>query len=359
MPANVRVNVGEGYNVKIRCGLISRLGIEILRLNEESDINNEIVIITDEKVSGLYLQKIITNFQECPRPEGVKFRICEILINSDEGAKNFGTISNLLENMAALGMSKNCCVIAIGGEVVCNSSAFAAMCYMGGVKLVLVPTTLAAMIQASAGGNAFLNLSVGKNLARMSCNPALVLCDTDCIKTLPEDEYKSGLSEALKTAILSGEDMFKIFERLEASENICKIIEGCIKFRASVISDDMQKIFMLGSPVCEAIESLSMYNIQHGLALSQSIAITARAGVKMGWCNENIADRILDVMRKYELPVNCSEFKAGVIARKILDDMKISSGMLQMAAPCEIGRCEIHDVRHEDLEGVIALGMGI
>ena len=352
MPANVKVSTG--YSIKIRKGLVARLGLEILRLNDES--YHEIVLITDEKVSALYLQQVIMNVKECPKPEGTRLRICELLIDSHEASKNFGTIAKLLEDMAALGLSKKCIVVALGGGVVCDAAGFAAGVYMGGVRLVLVPTTLAAIVKASAGNLVRVNLSAGENLAGMSYTPSLVLCDTECLKTLSDDEYRSGLAEALKTSIVSGEEMFRVFERGAVAENIERVIEGCIKFRAGISGDDERVRWLkLGCVVGSAIGALSGYGIQHGLATAQGIGITARASARMEWCSEDTAERIIHALDKNNLPVTCSEFKPSEIAQTAV---KSWGRVVDMVVPCEIGRCEVKQVKAEELEKVIALGMG-
>ena len=357
MPATVKVN--SGYSIKIRKGLVQRLGIEILRLNEENEAEteHEILLVTDEKVSGLYLQKVITNFQECPKPDGTKLRICELLINSHERAKNFHTVTKLLDDMAGLGLSKKCCVVALGGGVVCDAAGFAAGCYMGGVKLVLVPTTLAAMIEASVGGNAFLNLSTGKNLAGMIHTPSLVLCDTECLRTLSPEEYKSGIAETLKTAIMAGENLFRIFERGEVAGNIENIIDGCIKFRAGVSMSGEIRSKCLGYEIGNAIESLSNYEIQHGLALAEGIGIVANASAKMGWCSEDTKDRIINTLKRNDLPVTCRKFKPEIIAQNVLNGRKIAGGNIELVVPSEIGRCETKNIDTGELEKIIACGM--
>ncbi len=353
MPANVKVNSSKPYSVRIRRGIIARLGVEMLRLVQ--DDYTEILIVTDEKVSGLYLQDVIMNFQECPKPEGKRIRVCELLINAHEGTKNFQTVAKLLDDMASLGLSGNCFVVALGGGVVCETAGFAAGCYMGGVKLVLVPTTLAAMIETSAWSSAFINLSSGKNLAGMSCSPSLVLCDTECLKTLSQEEYQSGIAEALKTSLMSGEELFKIFERGDVQHNIEKIIEGCIEYRAGLTPDVKRKC--LGYALGNAIESLSGYKIQHGLALSQGLALTAKVSAKMKWCSQSTADRIINALVKNNLPVNCRKFTAGEITQALFNGRKISGSSFDLVVPAEIGRCEIMSITALELEGVILSGM--
>ena len=351
MPANVKASTG--YSIKIRKGLVARLGLEVLRMSDEQ--YHEIVLITDEKVSSLYLEKVIVNVRECPKPKNTRLRICELLIDSHEEAKNFGTIAKLLEDMAALGLSKNCVVVALGGGVVCDAAGFAAGVYMNGVRLVLVPTTLAAMVKASAGNLARVNLSAGENLAGMSYTPSLVLCDTEALKTLPDDEYRSGLAEALKTAIVSGEEMFRIFERGNASENIERVIEECIKFRAEIAgNDDKVKGLKLGCVVGSAIGALSGYSIQHGLATAQGIGITARAAAKMNWCTDETAERIIHALSANSLPDECSRFKPADIARTA---KKSWGEVVDIVVPCEIGSCEVKHVKAEELEHIISLGI--
>ncbi|MBQ9573882.1 MAG: iron-containing alcohol dehydrogenase [Synergistaceae bacterium] len=355
MPANVKVNSSvTTYNIRIRQGIIERLGVEILRLCE--DMYCEVLIITDEKVSGLYLQQVITNFQNCPKPKGMKIRICELLIDSNEEAKNFTTVTQLLEDMADLGLSGKCFVVVLGGGVVCETAGFAAGCYMGGVKLVLVPTTLAAMIETSAWGSAFLNLSSGKNLAGMSFNPSLVICDTECLKTLSPKEYKSGIAEALKTSVMSGEELFRIFERGDVQNNINSIIEGCIRYRAEVSVEIRRKC--LGYAIGNAIESLSGYVVQHGNALAQGIGITARASAKMNWCSKETSDRIINALAANNLPSTCRKFTAGEISQALLNGRRISGSTFELAVVTEIGHCESKNINADKLEDVILSGIG-
>lgn len=352
MPAHVKTSAG--YSIKIRKGLVERIGFEILRLSDNKDY--EIALITDEKVSGLYLQKVILNAREFPKPAGTRLRICEVLIDPHEDTKNFGLIAKILEDMAALGLSKNCVVVALGGGVVCDAAGFAAGVYMNGVRLVLVPTTLAAMVKASTGNHARVNLSAGENMAGMSYMPSLVLCDTECLKTLPDDEYRSGLAEALKTAIVSGGEMFRMFEKGVDSENIERIIDECIKFRAGISGDDERVRWLkLGCVVGSAIGALSGYGIQHGLATAEGIGITARAAAKMGWCSEETAGRIFAALERNGLPSVCSRYTPSEIAQTAI---KSAGRVIDMVVPVEIGKCEVKHVEAEEMEDIISSGMG-
>ena len=347
MPATIKAN---DYTIKIRRGLIERLGIEILRLAEE--LEHEILLITDENVSELFLQQVIMNFKECPKPEGTQLRICELLVNPNETAKNFKALSTLLEKISELGLSEKCIIVALGGSVVCDIAGFAANVYMGGVRLVLVPTTIVAMIESSVNCSASLNLHTGKNLAGMSCTPSLVLCDIDCLKTLSPEEYKSGIAEALKTAICSGEKLFKIFERGIVDENLEKVIEYCIKFKA-----ENNLYAKIGYTIGEALEILSNYEIQHGLAVATGLAIIARAGEKLDWCSHETSTRIINSLHKNNLPITCQGFTPSEITRAVLNVHKTSGGNIELAVLAGIGEPGTKTIKADELESIISLGM--
>ena len=347
MPATIKAN---DYIIKIRRGLIEKLGIELLRLTDE--LEHEILLITDETVSELFLQQVIMNFHECPKPEGTQLRICELLVNPNEAAKNFDALSKLLEDISALGLSEKCIIVALGGSVVCDIAGFAAKCYMRGVRLVLVPTTIVAMIESSINCSASLNLRTGKNLAGMSCTPSLVLCDIECLKTLSPEEYKSGIAEALKTAICCGEELFRFFERGDVNENIEKVIEACIRFKA-----ENNLYAKIGYTIGEALEILSNYEIQHGLAVATGLAIIARAGEKLGWCSQQTSTRIINSLRKNDLPVTSQEFNPAEITRAVLNVRKSSGGNIDIAILSDIGAPGTKTIKSDELESIISLGM--
>ncbi|MBQ6774408.1 MAG: hypothetical protein IJP48_10160 [Synergistaceae bacterium] len=352
MPATIKIN---NYNVKIQKGLINRLGLEILRLSSESESELEMVLITDEKNSSLYLQNIITNFQECPRPEGMKLRFCELLLDS-ESAGNFHSLPKLLEDMSALSLSEKCCVAALGDKKICASAAFASQCYMSGVKLVLIPVTLEAMLVTCTGVRAELELSSGKNFAGVNYQPSLVLCDPECLNALPEDEYKSNLIDALSIAVLNSRDMLRLFEADDICANLDEIIELCIKFKAANTDSEGRKKFLSSCVVsAQAFERLHSDKIPHVIAAAQGIAIVARAGLKLNWFSGNTAMRILNAIKKLDLPLSYrGSLRAGEVAHEI---MKINKDGLKFALPSDSGDYVLREFKESEFESVISAGM--
>lgn len=356
MPATIKIN---DYSVKIQKGLVQRLGLEILRLNGESNSEIETVIINDENVSSLYLPNIIANFQECPRPEGVKLRLCEMLIAS-ESLGTFHALPKLLDDMSALGLSEKCCVIGLGGSRICALSAFAARTYMSGLRLVLVPTTLGAMIETCAGGIARLSLNSnsGEKFAGINYQPSLILCDPECLSTLPEEEYKSGLIDALSIAVLNARDMLRFFEVDDISANLDTIIELCVKFKAENTNPDGSEKFLSSCTVStQAFERLHSKEISHVMAAAQGIAIVARAGLNLNWFSGNTAMRILRAVKRLDLPVSYNgTFRASDVASEII---KMNTRNLKFAVPSDSGDYVLRNFQEFEFESVISAGMAL
>ena len=127
-----------------------------------------------------------------------------IRFEAGEMEKTLDTVSEVLEAMAERGMTREDHVIALGGGVVGDLAGFCAHIYQRGVPVVQVPTTLVAQVDSAYGGKTGVDLPQGKNYAGAYQLPALVLADTDTLRTLPREELASGFVEVLKTGLLAG-----------------------------------------------------------------------------------------------------------------------------------------------------------
>lgn len=348
---NIRVKTGKEYDVKIKCGLVDKIGKEISNFVDTG--KSSLFIITDDNVKNFYSDRIEKNLKV-------------FSIYPGENSKNFTTLSDILEKMAENHLTRQDYVIAFGGGVVGDISGFASGCYMRGIKYIQVPTTLLSMVDSSVGGKAAVDLKAGKNLAGLFHQPSLVLCDPDFLDTLPDEEYQCGIAEALKTGILSGEKLFGFFENenLNNKKNkkiIENVITGCIEYKSEIVHIDEKeknerKLLNLGHTVGHSIEKISEYKIKHGIAVAEGIAIISRASVKLGWCNENTALRILNSLKKNDLPVNCN-FNSKELARIAMLDKKRSGNSITLVIPSEIGKCELKEINPDDLEKTISLGL--
>ena len=345
------VNVGKGYNVQIGQGSLPHCGEEIAGVLGLCSVG----VITDSNVAGLYLEECMRSLTDA----GLRPRV--FTFPAGEGSKNLSTLSDILEFLASSGLTRADAVVALGGGVVGDMAGFAAGCYMRGVRFVQLPTTLLAAVDSSVGGKTAVDLKGGKNLAGLFHQPSLVLCDTDCLNTLPTKEYLCGLAEALKTGVLADEGLFHYFEEGTAQENIAEIISQCVKYKAGVVERDEReqgerKLLNLGHTIGHAIELCSGFTILHGLTVAAGLAIIARASAQRGWRDSTTAHRIEAALKKNGLPTT-TDFSPAALAKAALSDKKRASNTLTLAIPSEIGACTLRPVDVSELEELIAAGL--
>ena len=127
-----------------------------------------------------------------------------------EASKTVATWAALSDRLLEAGFARNGAVVALGGGVTGDLAGFVAATYMRGIPVVQVPTSLLAMIDASIGGKVGVNTARGKNLIGAFHPPVLVLADTRTLTTLPEEEYRAGLAEAVKHGLVADAEYFRL-----------------------------------------------------------------------------------------------------------------------------------------------------
>ena len=152
-------------------------------------------------------------------------------------------------------------------------AGFAAGVYLRGIRCVQLPTTLLAAVDSSVGGKTAVDLRAGKNLAGVFLQPSAVLCDTECLSTLPADVFADGAAEAIKTGVLCDEGLFDQFDADSLQGSLSDIIARCVAFKGSVVEQDefdtgLRRTLNLGHTAGHAIEQCSGYTIPHGHAVA-------------------------------------------------------------------------------------------
>ena len=111
--------------------------------------------------------------------------------------------------------NRNDCLIAIGGGIVGDVSAFAASIFKRGIKFINLPTTLLAQVDSSIGGKTGINSKYGKNLIGSFYQPNLVLADLQFLKTLPKREIICGYAEIFKHSLISDKNFKFLIKNYE------------------------------------------------------------------------------------------------------------------------------------------------
>ena len=187
-----------------------------------------------------------------------------------------------------------------------------------------------------------------------------MLCDTDCLKTLPPEVFADGAAEAVKTGVLCDEGLFALFEDGTLKADPAEVIARCVEYKAGVVERDEKeqgerKLLNLGHTVGHAIEKCSGYTVPHGHAVAAGLAIIARAAEALAWTEGPIAARIGACLKKNALPVS-TEFSPEALAEAALADKKRSGGSITLVVPKRVGLCELKTVPVTELLPVIRAG---
>ena len=229
------------------------------------------------------------------------------LMDDGEDAKTLATVEDLCRRFAAWGLLRGDAVVALGGGVVGDTAGFAAATYHRGIAVLQAPTTLLAMVDAAIGGKTAVNLPEGKNLVGAFHQPVGVVADTDTLTTLPESEYRSGLGEVAKYALLGDvvSDPSGLVEllRLETTAVLARdpavlgdLVTRCVRIKADVVARDpeertgLRATLNLGHTVAHALETAGGYGLSHGEAVAIGLVF---AGALAGGC-ERVGPDVVD-----------------------------------------------------------------
>ncbi len=205
---------------------------------------------------------------------------CTLMMHDGEAAKSLATVDALCRSMADAGLLRGDAVFAVGGGVVGDTAGFAASAYYRGVAVVQIPTTLLAMVDASIGGKTAVNLPQGKNLIGSFHQPIAVLCDPNSLATLPDREYRCGLGEVLKYALMGDPELLEIVaketDELLARNNevLQRAITRSAAVKARFVSADehertgLREHLNYGHTLAHAVETAANHAFAHGEAVA-------------------------------------------------------------------------------------------
>lgn len=334
----------RSYDIIIEEGSLARIGERLKSFKSEG----KIMIVTDENVARLYLSRVRESLSECG------FSVFETVIAAGESSKNEGTYFGLLRAFAYAGLDRSDMVLALGGGVVGDLAGFAAATYMRGIRYIQAPTTLLAAIDSSIGGKTGIDLPEGKNLAGAFHDPEIVIADTLTFDTLPAAEWKNGLGEGIKYAILAGEDVFSSLKNGIDRRHSAEFVRRCANIKYEIVQRDPhesgeRKLLNLGHTAAHAAELLSGYTLPHGSAVATGLCYITRACAKSGFIDAKECDEILDLVKQYDFPLYF-DYPISTLVSAMCSDKKKSGNAVTLAVIHGIGKCGLMPVLSDRLE---------
>lgn len=240
-------------------------------------------------------------------------------------------------------------VVGFGGGAITDLAGFVAATWLRGVRVVQVPTTVLAMVDASVGGKTGINTAEGKNLVGAFHPPAGVLVDLDLLATLGTNEIRAGFAEIVKTGFLAEPEILDLVEadvdRVidPTMPEFRRVVELSIAFKARIVGEDLteqglREVLNYGHTLGHAVEHAERYQWRHGAAVSVGMVFAAELARLAGRLPDDVVDRHRRVLGLLGLPVSYPLGRWDTLLATMQRDKKARAGMLRFIVLDGLGR---------------------
>lgn len=356
----VRVDLGpRSYEVLIGTGALAPVGYDLRRMGAGA----RAAVVTHRALLRRFGAAVVAAL------EGNGFAVSTIVVPDGERSKNLRQASLILDALGAAGLTRSDTLVALGGGVVGDLAGFAAGIYMRGIRCVQLPTTLLAQLDSSIGGKTGVNHPRAKNLIGVYHQPALVVADTEVLRSLPLRERRAGLAEAVKYGMVLDRQLFELLQRdpehlitrsapgdLELEE----VVYRCAALKGRIVAEDEfelgpREVLNYGHTVGHAIEAAMPGVLVHGEAVAVGMRVEARLAVRLGLLTEADADHQDALLRRLGLPLAVPPGPIGPLLDAMRLDKKQRRGRIRCTLPEGIGRARLGvEVPDSLMEEVVA-----
>ena len=294
--------------------------------------------------------------------------VLRIPLPDGEVAKTGPVAIEAWERLGEAGFTRSDVVVTVGGGATTDMGGFIAATWLRGVRVVHVPTTLLAMVDAAVGGKTGMNTGAGKNLVGAFHEPAGVVCDLDLLGTLPEPELIAGLGEVVKCGFIADPEILALVERCPAdaleprSGELRELVERAIAVKIAVVQADLKEtvpgdgtsgigreLLNYGHTMAHAIERATGYRVRHGEAVSLGMVYVAELARLAGRLGDADAERHETVLSSVGLPTRFTGASFEELLATMRVDKKARGSQLRFVVLEGIGRPAILTDPSDDL----------
>lgn len=316
---------------------------------------DRVFFVSDSNVWKIYADKVVADFS---------YDFDSYVFPAGEQSKNPKTLVECLEKMAQSGCTRDSVVITLGGGVACDFGGFAAATYMRGIRVLQVPTSLLAMVDASVGGKTAVDLKAGKNLFGAFHQPIGVVVDLNVLSTLGDDQFKDSVGEIVKHAILADPELFdflsnnKLVKSMISTDDFAQVVMRNVEIKRDVVNADeheagIRQTLNLGHTIGHAIEAASNFSVGHGTCVAAGLCVLVRACAKAGLTSSDVAEKIISSFNAQDLPTTTKIDKQTLI-KFIKNDKKRHSNSVNFVLVNNIGSCSVKKFTFEEIDELLS-----
>lgn len=307
---------------------------------------SKIVIITDTNTQKYCKEFFISELKiDCP--------IEHKSIPAGEEFKNIKTCQDLWKFFSEITLDRKSLIINLGGGVVTDLGGFVASTYLRGLHYINIPTTLLSMVDASIGGKTGVDLDMLKNQIGLINNPKMVIIDTRYLKTLPENEFNSGVAEILKHGLIHSDAYWNEVSKYKIKNDISliDIIYGSILIKKEIVENDpteqnLRKTLNFGHTLGHAIETYSHLKkgfspLLHGEAVAIGLILACYISHSVLDFPKNKLKTLVDLYESYFTKIVFDLTAIDEIIELLKYDKKNTNGLVNFVLLENIGSYKI------------------
>jgi 3-dehydroquinate synthase len=300
----IRVSAEHPYEVHTRIGALELLPD---------------MVGSTERVAFLYAPVLAE--RAASLAAGLEAAVTMIELPDAEAAKTADVLVRCWDTLAEAGFTRSDMLVALGGGATTDLGGFVAASWLRGIRFVTLPSTVLGMVDAAVGGKTGINIAAGKNLVGAFHEPIGVLCDLSLLETLPPEDLRAGMVEAIKCGFIADPVILDLFEEDPAdalrwdSDRLAEIVRRGIAVKAKVVSADLKESTSEGSQVgrellnyghtlAHAIEKIENYSWRHGEAVGVGMVYVAELARLLGKIDDELADQHRRVLQALGVPVS-------------------------------------------------------
>ncbi|CAM3468105.1 3-dehydroquinate synthase [Stackebrandtia soli] len=234
-----------------------------------------------------------------------------IEIPDAEAGKTIEVAATCWDRLGEAGFTRTDVVIGVGGGAVTDLAGFVAACWLRGVRVIQLPTSLLGMVDAAVGGKTGVNTSAGKNLVGAFHAPSAVLCDLSVLESQPVRDRVAGLAEIVKCGFIADPRILDLVEASSESDMepgspvLAELIRRAVAVKAAVVTEDFKEsgrraFLNYGHTFAHAVERVRDYTVRHGDAVALGMVFAAALGRLTG--RVDVLDRTRSILDKLGLP---------------------------------------------------------
>jgi 3-dehydroquinate synthase len=234
--------------------------------------------------------------------------VLPIEVPDAEAGKTIEVAARCWDALGGARFTRTDAVVGVGGGALTDLAGFVAACWLRGVPVVQVPTSLLGMVDAAVGGKTGVNTAAGKNLVGAFHPPAGVLCDLAALDTLPRADLVAGLAEVVKCGFIADPVILDLVEGGALGEVLPELVARAVRVKADVVGADLREtgrreILNYGHTLGHAIEKVEGYRWRHGDAVAVGLVFAAALAHRTGRLDAGTAARHRRVLERVGLPV--------------------------------------------------------